>query len=196
MKVSLVLIGLLSYFYHFPWLLLLDSSSPASVRCFMPSNLFNDIDYFWNILYRKEITRKGSIVQSTSFVRSWLDENLECLKVPLMSPTVYKPLLLSVLLLIIQSCAGDAYISKFIIQIINSETARNSSIPKNISTNSEKSCQQEDAQDYILPLVIQTVKLIVILFMTFLLRKIQIQVLYFLSLIFTVILLLLLGLIW
>ena len=66
---------------------------------------------------------------------------------------------------------------------------------KNIITNSEKNCQQEDAQDYILPLVIQTVKLIVILFMTFLLRKIQIQVLYFLSLIFTVILLLLLGLI-
>ena len=112
-----------------------------------------------------------------------------------MSPTVYKPLLLSVLLLIIQSCAGDAYISKFIIQIINSETARNSSIPKNISTNSEKSCQHEDAQDYILPLVIQTVKLIVILFMTFLLRKIRIRVLYFISLIFTVILLLLLGLI-
>ena len=109
-----------------------------------------------------------------------------------MSPTVYKPLILSIVLLTIQSCAGDAYINKFIIQILNSDEKQ---AQVSTSVAAEEACMSEGGQNYILPLVIMTVKLIVILLMTFLLRKIRIRLLYFSSMVLTVILLVLLGII-
>ena len=158
--------------------------------------------------YRKEITQQLSIEKSENFIKTWIVENLRYLKIPICSPTVYKPMVISIVLLGLQSCAGDAYITKFIIQILNSEENRDetmraptlqASIASNNKTetflNEPEPCHKEDSNGYSLPLVIQSVKLIVIIMMTFLLPKVRVRFLYFLSLILTVILLIFLGLI-
>ena len=154
---------------------------------------------------RKEIKHQVDEEKSTSGSTSWLHETLQSLKIPIWSPSVYRPLLLSVVLFALGSTAGATYINKFIIQILNSEEnvefsgsnetkiALTHPNDNNTIMDIEESSQKEGSNEYILPLVIQIVKLIIILLMTFLLQKLRVRFLYFTSLIFTVILLVCLG---
>ena len=116
-------------------------------------------------------------------IKSWLRENLERLKIPIFSPTVFKPLLLISALIILQQCSGAVFIKKFIIQILSAKE------------EGEQDQEEDDNMRYILPIVILSVRLIVIFMMTFLLQKLRVRFLYFLSLFLTVFVLFFLGLI-
>jgi len=133
---------------------------------------------------RHKISREISIEANKNPIKSWLKENLERLKIPILSPTVFKPLLLITALIIMQQCSGAVFIKKFIIQIL--------------SANEEGTAvdeKEDDNKRYLLPIVILTVRLIVIFMMTFLLQKFRVRFLYFLSLFLTVLVLFSLGLI-
>ena len=113
------------------------------------------------------------------------------------APTMYKPLVLSVALLGLGSCAGDTYISKFMIQILSSAEALGT-VDTSGANNSNRTagvnlCVEKDFQVYVFPLIIQVVKMLVILLMGFLLRKFRVRFLYFLSLASTGLLLVCLG---
>ena len=127
-------------------------------------------------------------------VKAWLDENLERLKIPIFSPTVYKPLVLITTLICLQQCSGAVYIKKFIIQILSTEE-QGCSLGFNSTSSTEHGEGTKDDKRYILPIVILTVRLMVIFMMTFLLQRLRVRFLYFLSLFLTVFILFLLGLI-
>ena len=139
-----------------------------------------------------------SIEGNKNPVKAWLDENLQRLKFPISSPTVYKPLVLITALMCLQQCSGAVYIKKFIIQILTTEEndcsfGLNSTMNTTMDDDEDK--EAEDHNRYILPIVILTVRLIVIFIMTFLLQRLRVRFLYFLSLFLTVFILCILGLI-
>ena len=129
------------------------------------------------------MSREISIEANKNPIKSWLKENLERLKIPISSPTVFKPLLLITALIIMQQCSGAVFIKKFIIQILSA---------KEEATAVDQ--EGDDNKRYLLPIVILTVRLIVIFMMTFLLQKLRVRFLYFLSLFLTVFVLFSLGL--
>ena len=151
------------------------------------------------------MTKQSLLVKSTNNRKSSFNDSLQTLKIPIKSAAVYKPLVLGLILLVLQSLGGDAYISKFTIQILNSsENSKlstlnismesNNSLPASVLSNttnlySSFKSKTEDSSTFIFPLVIQIVKLVVIFLMTFLIRKLRVRFLYFLSLICTVIIL-------
>ena len=143
---------------------------------------------------RHRISRVLSLEENKNPVKAWVDENLERLKVPIFSPTVYKPLVLITALISLQQCSGAVYIKKFIIQILSTEE-QGCSLGLNYTGFDEQDQEIEDDKLYILPVVILTVRLIVIFMMTFLLQRLRVRFLYFLSLFLTVLILFLLGLI-
>ena len=64
------------------------------------------------------------------------NDTLQTLKIPIQSPTVYKPVVLGVILLVLQSLDGDAYISKFTIRILNSaENSKLSTLNESMASN-------------------------------------------------------------
>ena len=85
------------------------------------------------------------------------------LKIPLSSPTVYSPLILLTMLTCLLQCSGSAFIKKFLIQILSSEAG-------------------ESQLNYFLPILILSVRLVVTLLMSFLVHKVRVRLLYFLSL--------------
>ena len=102
-------------------------------------------------------------------------------------------------MLFLQCLCGEAYITKFMIQILSSGEKISSfegSSEANTNTSLPKSSYEQDSSSTFefLP-VIQGAKLFAILSMTFLIRRLRIRFLCFLSLILTVIILILLGLI-
>ena len=127
-------------------------------------------------------------------LKVWLHENLERLKFPITSPTVYKPLVLITALICLQQCSGAVYIKKFIIQILSTEE-NGYTLGLNSTCIDDQDIETADDNRYILPIVILTVRLIVIFMMTFLLQRLRVRFLYFLSLFLTVLILCFLGLI-
>ena len=97
------------------------------------------------------------------------------LKIPLSSPTVYSPLILLTMLTCLLQCSGSAFIKKFLIQILSSEAG-------------------ESQLNYFLPILILSVRLVVTLLMSFLVHKVRVRLLYFLSLFTSLTLLLCLAL--
>jgi len=173
-------------------------------------------------LARQEM--KANEEKSEDSKSSWLQDTLQSLKIPLFSPSVYKPLFLAASLGSLGSIAGDTYITKFLVQIINPQTQESAEIPQinnsslglpppSISANSTRSVSPRlfttmllsnassvgmdgtmmedtvvdgDQAAYTASLIIQFAKLIVVLMMSFLLRRWRARFLYFSSLIFTV----------
>jgi len=166
---------------------------------------------------------------------SWLSETLQSLKIPICSPSVYKPLILAAALGSLGSIAGDTYITKFLVQILNPEktvpgempTVNLTSLglpPPSLSSNSSRKMSPEmftsmlvsststltsnltslnmtttlvemasDQAVITYSLIIQCAKLVIVFAMAFLLRRWRVRFLYFLSLVFTVTVLVCLG---
>ena len=95
------------------------------------------------------------------------------LKVPISSPTMYKPLILITLLTCLLQFSGSFYIKKFMIQILDSHT------PK-------EGVKETTSLDFALPLIILLVRLAVIFLMAFLVKTLRIRFLYFISLFLTI----------
>ena len=130
---------------------------------------------------------------------SWIRINLERLKVPIFSPTIFKPLVLITGLNCLQQCSGSLYIRKFIIQILNSDDQEISdhdvdlvNKTNNITVFYDESINS-DPLNYFLPLIIFSVRLFVLFMMAFMIKKIRMRFLYFLSLFLTVMILGVLG---
>ena len=104
------------------------------------------------------------------------------LKALISSPIVYKPLVLITLLNCLLQCSGSVFIKKFMIQILNTQS----------SSGSDKN--ESNTLVFALPLIITSVRLAVLLFMSFLVKKLRVRFLYFTSLFITVILLICLAL--
>ena len=166
---------------------------------------------------------------------SWLSETLQSLKIPICSPSVYKPLILAAALGSLGSIAGDTYITKFLVQILNPEETGPGELqgvnltspalpPPSLSLNSSRKMSSEmftsmlvgntsmltsnqtglnmtttvvematDQAVYTYSLIIQCAKLVIVFAMAFLLRRWRVRFLYFLSLVFTVTVLVCLG---
>ena len=101
------------------------------------------------------------------------------LKVGFCCPTVYSPLLLLTLLTLLVQCSGSAFIKKFLIQILSSDTGGDGG---------------DVRLNYFLPILILSVKLVVTLLMSFLVHKFRVRLLYYLSLFTTLIMLVCLAL--
>ena len=121
-------------------------------------------------------------------------KTLSPVKIPLLSPTVYRPLLLISTLHCLLQCSGSQFIKKFMIQILDSHSPSKSS-PVNVTVQTDENNIKTDELDYALPLVILSVRLAVIFLMSFLVKKLRLRFLYFLSLFTTLILLVCLALI-
>ena len=119
------------------------------------------------------MSREYSLEENKSPVRTWLNENLKRLKIPIFSPTVFKPLLLITALIILQQCSGAVYIKKFIIQILSQEDHVGIEVDLNSTLRIDNDEEMMDNKRYILPIVILTVRLIVIFMMTCLLQKLR-----------------------
>jgi len=166
---------------------------------------------------------------------SWFSETVQSLKIPICSPSVYKPLILAAALGSLGSIAGDTFITKFLVQILNPEDTSADEMsgvnltspalpPPSLSTNSSRKMSPlmftsmlvgnksmltsnqtdlnlttmavEIATDqavYTYSLIIQCAKLVIVFAMAFLLRRWRVRFLYFLSLVFTVTVLVCLG---
>ena len=121
-------------------------------------------------------------------------------KVPINSPSVYRPLALGITLLVLQCLCGESYIGKNMIQILSSRGKSDKCLgtATNLTQFTDKEplsniCQENHSSTLQLSLLIQSVKLVVITTMTFLIRKLRVRFLYFVSLILTVLILLCLG---
>ena len=127
---------------------------------------------------------------------SLIKEIMECLKVPICSPTILKPLVLISALTCLQQCSGSLYIRKFIIQILANEN-NFSELVLNSTNKSDANISSTSIYDeklnYFLPLIIFSVRLFVLFIMAFMIKKIRMRFLYFLSLFLTVITLTVLG---
>ena len=148
--------------------------------------------------------RKGSSGkdEKSNIFSTWIAENLERLKVPIFSPTIFKPLVLISALNCLQQCSGSLYIRKFIIQILDNNSDQEYSDTSNMTTAASDDCGDDcDAEDggdslnYFLPLIIFSVRLLVLFMMAFLIKKIRMRFLYFLSLFLTVTILSILGIV-
>jgi len=166
---------------------------------------------------------------------SWLSDTLQSLKIPIWSPSVYKPLILAAALGSLGSIAGDTFITKFLVQILNpeepgagAESEYNLTSPAlpppSLSSNSSHKItpvmfasmlvgntsmltsnqtglnmttmvveMATDQAVYTYSLIIQCAKLVIVFAMAFLLRRWRVRFLYFLSLVFTVSVLVCLG---
>ena len=152
--------------------------------------------------------RKGSSGkdEKSNIFSTWIAENLERLKVPIFSPTIFKPLVLISALNCLQQCSGSLYIRKFIIQILDNnsdqEYSDTSTAVTNMTTAASDDCGDNcdtensgDSLNYFLPLIIFSVRLLVLFMMAFLIKKIRMRFLYFLSLFLTVTILSILGIV-
>ena len=120
------------------------------------------------------------------------------MKVPINSPTVYRPLVLITSLLCLLQCSGSVFIKKFLIQILASQPAKTEEEATKNNSNGSLALTETpnpDNLNYFLPLIILSVRLIVIFLMAFMVKKLRIRFLYFLSLFITVIILICLGLV-
>ena len=120
------------------------------------------------------------------------------MKVPINSPTVYRPLVLITSLLCLLQCSGSVFIKKFLIQILASHPAKTEEEATKNNSNGSLALTETpnpDNLNYFLPLIILSVRLIVIFLMAFMVKKLRIRFLYFLSLFITVIILICLGLV-
>ena len=147
-------------------------------------------------------------------ILTWLKENIDRLKVPIFSPTILQPLMLISALNCLQQCSGSLYIRKFIIQILESNSDNDTLVAREdalysdyiddyytldteIVREGQHNGQDDDggALNYFLPLIIFSVRLIVLFMMAFMIKKIRMRFLYFLSLFLTVIILSVLGIV-
>ena len=140
-----------------------------------------------------------SMEENESPLKVWLQESLERLKVPINSPTVYRPLILITSLMCLLQCSGSVFIKKFIIQILASNSEETPRIVEDAKLNSSNLSLtvtvSPDNLNYYLPLIILSVRLAVIFLMAFMVKKLRIRFLYFLSLFMTVVVLTCLGLV-
>ena len=144
------------------------------------------------------MSRRKSVEENEKPLKFWFLENIDKLKFPLNSPTVYRPLVLVTSLLCLLQCSGSVFIKKFIIQILasNSDKARvETESERNSSNQTYVLTDSPDNLNYYLPLIILSVRLIVIFLMAFMVKKLRIRFLYFISLFLTVIILTCLGLV-
>ena len=144
------------------------------------------------------MSRRKSVEENEKPLKFWFLENIDKLKFPLNSPTVYRPLVLVTSLLCLLQCSGSVFIKKFIIQILasNSDKARvETESERNSSNQTDVLNDSPDNLNYYLPLIILSVRLIVIFLMAFMVKKLRIRFLYFVSLFLTVIILTCLGLV-
>ena len=144
------------------------------------------------------MSRRKSVEENEKPLKFWFLENIDKLKFPLNSPTVYRPLVLVTSLLCLLQCSGSVFIKKFIIQILasNSDKARvETESERNSSNQTDVHTDSPDNLNYYLPLIILSVRLIVIFLMAFMVKKLRIRFLYFVSLFLTVIILTCLGLV-
>ena len=144
------------------------------------------------------MSRRKSVEENEKPLKFWFLENIDKLKFPLNSPTVYRPLVLVTSLLCLLQCSGSVFIKKFIIQILasNSDKARvETESERNSSNQTDVLTDSPDNLNYYLPLIILSVRLIVIFLMAFMVKKLRIRFLYFISLFLTVIILTCLGLV-
>ena len=126
------------------------------------------------------------------FPVTWLiltELNLNPLKVPICSPvcSVFRPLILITLLMCLLQCSGSVFIKKFMIQILTTKV-------RNVTEQAVENNITVDDLDYALPLIILSVRLAVIFLMAFLVKKLRVRFLYFLSLFSALILLVCLAL--
>ena len=136
------------------------------------------------------------VEENESPVKVWLLESLARLKVPINSPTVYRPLVLITSLLCLLQCSGSVFIKKFIIQILASNSGDTLIVESsNLTSRLRVSQESQDNLNYYLPLIILSVRLAVIFLMAFMVKKLRIRFLYFLSLFMTVIVLASLGIV-
>ena len=157
-----------------------------------------------NCYCRQDLVRKGSSGkdEKSNIFSTWIAENLERLKVPIFSPTIFKPLVLISALNCLQQCSGSLYIRKFIIQILDNNSDQEYSDTSNMTTAASDDCGDDcdtedggDSLNYFLPLIIFSVRLLVLFMMAFLIKKIRMRFLYFLSLFLTVTILSILGIV-
>ena len=145
------------------------------------------------------MSRSRSMEENESPLKVWLQESLERLKVPINSPTVYRPLILITSLMCLLQCSGSVFIKKFIIQILASNSEETPRVVEDAKLNSSNLSLtvtvSPDNLNYYLPLIILSVRLAVIFLMAFMVKKLRIRFLYFLSLFMTVVVLTCLGLV-
>ena len=153
--------------------------------------------------FRQEMIKVSNIDSKKSFYETWILDNIQRFKVPIFSPTIFKPLVLISALNCLQQCSGSLYIRKFIIQILdgNSVASDNSTVHNSDDTlnktivthDNDEAGEVNENLNYFLPLIIYSVRLLVLFMMAFMIKKIRMRFLYFLSLILTVIILITLG---
>lgn len=157
----------------------------------------------------------GDKDEKSNQVLTWIKENIDRFKVPIFSPTILQPLMLISALNCLQQCSGSLYIRKFIIQILDSNRDNETLVAMDsvlysdyiddyYTLDSENVREGGDIDDdndengtlnYFLPLIIFSVRLIVLFMMAFMIKKIRMRFLYFLSLFLTVIILSVLGIV-
>ena len=158
----------------------------------------------------------GDKDEKSNQVLTWIKENIDRFKVPIFSPTILQPLMLISALNCLQQCSGSLYIRKFIIQILNSNSdnetlalvARDGVTvfsdyiddyytldSENVREGGDIDNSDDGTLNYFLPLIIFSVRLIVLFMMAFMIKRIRMRFLYFLSLFLTVIILSVLGIV-
>ena len=155
----------------------------------------------------------GDKEEKSNQVLTWLRDNVDRFKVPICSPTILQPLVLISGLNCLQQCSGSLYIRKFIIQILDNQSGNETLVTRQELDNvpysdyiedyytieseddREAGGQDDGSLNYFLPLIIFSVRLIVLFMMAFMIKKIRMRFLYFLSLFLTVIILSVLGIV-
>ena len=173
----------------------------STIPCEVEQRLISKISVL-NVHYnffRQKMSRSRSMEENESPLKVWLQESLERLKVPINSPTVYRPLILITSLMCLLQCSGSVFIKKFIIQILASNSEETPRVVEDSKLNSSNLSLtvtvSPDNLNYYLPLIILSVRLAVIFLMAFMVKKLRIRFLYFLSLFMTVVVLTCLGLV-
>merc|ERR1712025_724584 len=140
------------------------------------SIIFPIFGIFGMIFIAKEspvtIARKKLAEENDSLLS---DEMIQRLKVPIKSQSVYKPLSIIMVLILIQQSSGFIYIKRYLLQIIDCEGMDNRTL-------------------HLMAFIILLARFIVVSLMSFLLLKIRVRLLYFSSLVMTMLTLLVMGL--
>ena len=157
----------------------------------------------------------GDKDEKSNQVLTWIKENIDRFKVPIFSPTILQPLMLISALNCLQQCSGSLYIRKFIIQILDSNSDNTTLFVRdgvtiysdyiddyytldsseNVREGGDIDNSDDGTLNYFLPLIIFSVRLIVLFMMAFMIKRIRMRFLYFLSLFLTVIILSVLGIV-
>lgn len=156
----------------------------------------------------------GDKDEKSNKVLTWIKENIDRFKVPIFSPTILQPLLLISALNCLQQCSGSLYIRKFIIQILDSNSNNETLVARdgvtiysdyiddyytldseNVREGGDIDNSDDGTLNYFLPLIIFSVRLIVLFMMAFMIKRIRMRFLYFFSLFLTVIILSVLGIV-